>query len=214
MKLFDPLVKRVLTLIEPVRELISRRTNDWLIGAMGVFILLNTALILVPLLKTAYDISTKSSVMKRDVKEIQSDKINEEKLIQNRDLKKLELNNREKLLALGDVTLYLESFSALAQETGVRLKSVRPVLPPTSKLKDVIKQDEVYRGSYFEISASAGYHEVGRFVQRIELQSAFTKIVRLSVTGTEDTPLEHDVDMLIKMIIKTDQVKDVPAEKT
>jgi hypothetical protein len=198
---------------EPLRELVARRTSDTLVGAMGVFILLNTGVILIPLLKTFYDVSTKSAVIKQDVTDILKDKANEEKLVEDRGLKLNALKEREKSLALGDVSFYLETFSSYAGEAGVRLKAVRPIPLPLARSKE-IKQDENYRGTYFEISAGAGYHSLGRFIQRIESYPSFVKIVRLSVRSVDDSPLEHDVDMLIKMVVQADQVKDAPAQKT
>ncbi len=198
---------------EPVRELVARRTNDSLVVAMGVFILLNTAIFLIPLLKTIYDVSTKTAVIKKDVIDIMKDKANEERLIADRDQKLKGLKEREKLLALGDVSFYLETFSGYAGDAGVRLKAVRPTPLPPARLKE-LRQDENYRGTYFEISAGASYHSLGRFVQKIESYPSFVKIVRLSVQSVDDSPLEHDVNMLIKMVVQADQVKDAPAQKT
>ena len=214
---FGGLKNRAVEISGPVREMISRRTNDWLVGAMGAFILLNTVLILIPMLKGFYDASTRTGVIKRDIGQIEADRANEAGLVADRNGKKKELEVKERQLAVGDISLYLETFAAIAEETEVRIKSVRPEAVPAplqGAARDAKKSDVFYEGAYFEISAAGGYHDIGRFIQKIETYPTFVKVIRVAITSEPETPTEQNAKILIKMVTRAVEAKDEPTEKS
>ena len=140
--------------------------------------------------------------MKRDIEDVKKDKANEDALVRTRDEAAATLAKKEGLLAVGDISFYLESLSEIAKKTGVRIISVRPVKLAARPFGEP-KSPEIYRPAYFEISARSGFHEMGQFVERIENYPTFIRVNRVSASGNPERITEHDVFVDITMLTKS-----------
>lgn len=205
-KILNPIKEKLEPLIQPVKDLVQQQTSAWLMGAMGVVILLDVVFILLPILQPLFKTSTQVSTLKKEIKEVKSDKKEEGSLRTKLDNSKAELAAQEKVLARGDISLYLQSLSTIAKDTGVHIRSIKPIAPPAviddSPEAKEMKKDDFYEGAYFGISASSGYHEFGRFLAKIENNPTFIKVIRMSITGVPESPRLHDFQMTVKMIRK------------
>ena len=201
----DKIKEQLTTVFQPVRDLIDRQKSASLMIAAGVVILLDVVLILMPLVQSVYKNTTRNSVLTKDINEVHGDKRDEDKLKTSLEKTRQKLEENESILALGDISLYLGTLSAMAQETGVHLSAVHPILPSTpkdDKSASNSKSESAYEATYFSISATAGYHALAGFVERMENSKTFIKVVRIQITGVKERSKEHDASITIKMIRK------------
>ncbi len=196
-------------LIQPLKELVSKQTNAWLVGGIGAIIVLDVLLILMPLLGSFFTTSTQMAVMRKEISQVKQDKKDESALKQELEKTGSTLAAREGKLATGDISLYLETLSTIASETGVHIETIQPLTPPAGKddRNDKKEAGEVYVPAYFQITAVSGYHEIGKFVSKIENYGIFIKVNEMSIRGVEDAPRAHLMTMKIEMIRKNEDRK-------
>lgn len=106
---------------------------------------------------------------------------------------------KKKFSTKQQIGLLLESFSAIAKETGVKIISVRPHddLP-------ILKADEkisLYKRFPISISASCGYNALGNFLNNLEKADIFMKVTDLKIRSNPNMPLEHSVYILVNTYI-------------
>lgn len=198
----EKLKEQLETAAQPVRELIERQKSATLLLGAGLLIAIDVIFLVLPMTGKAYRNHTHLSELRQDIAEIRSDVKGEEKLKASLAAAEKLLAERERMLAVGDISFYLETLSAIAQDAGVRIRSVRPMAARESEEMRNRKKDGEYEAAYFEITASGGYHELGRFMERIENERTFIKITRIDVRATAESAREHDINIVIKMLRK------------
>ena len=87
----------------------------------------------------------------------------------------------------------LEDLSAMANESRMRIVGIVP-LP--EKGGTAVK-GRAYREIPIMISASSGYHELGRFLSALENCDRFIKVADIRVQAGKVSAKRHDVDLLV-----------------
>ncbi len=104
-----------------------------------------------------------------------------------------ELSEKEKGFQGADqLPALLENLSKLASESGVRITSVKPVgdsVPVGSKL---------YFSVPIQVNASAGAHELGAFLSKLETDETFYKITDLKIEANPSNPRKHVIGMMLE----------------
>jgi type IV pilus assembly protein PilO len=136
-------------------------------------------------------------VVKERVKTGEALIANKAELIRQHDNFKKQAGYLEKRLPGQDqISSLLEDFSDVAKSSKVNILKIKPLeeFAPISKQK-------VVSNSYAEfpilIEASAGYHQLGAFVNRLETMDRFIKIIDIDVSGTVKNPRDHDIKIRI-----------------
>ncbi len=86
----------------------------------------------------------------------------------------------------------LENLSKLANEAGVRITSVKPVgdsVPVGNKL---------YFSVPLQMNASAGGHELGAFLSKLETDQIFYKVTDLKISQNPTNPRKHSIEMMLE----------------
>ena len=188
---------------ETIEVLVERHKKQVLIGAVVLIVILNFIWILIPLLTALYRNGVQIGTLSEDIRAIQGDEKNESRISAELEQVRAQLAESEKRVASGDIYLYLEALSKIAQDTGVKIVKVQPIIKePSGSKKDEDKKPKAYMGATFEISASSGYHEVGEFLSHLERNAAFIKVLKVIIEGREETAQIHDVNLLIQMVQK------------
>jgi len=213
-KIPEKIVSQFQEAIQPLKELIAKQPNAWLVGSIGAVILVNVLVILMPLLNSFFTTSSKMSVMKKEIVEVRRDRELEGQIKMEEQSADKALMEAEERLALGDISLYLEMLSAIASETGVKISSIQPQQQPVvargqkqSGGPEKKEKVEEYKPAGFEISGVSGYHQIGRFVSKIENYKTFILIEDLMIRAQEEDPRSHLLRMKIRMIRKVEPEK-------
>ncbi len=145
-------------------------------------------------------INPKLTILQQDIKEVKEDipKIigyqKEINLFQEQFRKTgYEIPSKE------EVSLILEGISLLASQTKIKIEQMMPVKGAQELLH---KNNE---GKYFSfpifVEAQGSYHDIGRFVNKIEKDAIFKSIVAFNITANPKDVAHQVVKMTIKAII-------------
>ena len=190
--------------LEKIFDVFSRvmEKNRYLVvGIILLFIfLLDYFLIMKPQLGLLNSVNPKLTILEQDIKELRENipKIN---------LYQKEINQlKEQFQKTGyripykeEMSLILEGISRLANQNKIKIAQMMPVKGAQELL---LKNNE---GKYYSFSifvdVEGSYHDIGRFVNKIEKDDIFKSISALSITANPKDAVHHSVKMTIKAII-------------
>ncbi len=87
----------------------------------------------------------------------------------------------------------LENLSDIARSSGMKIISIVPLEDKGA----AIQRGQAYQAIPIQITAKAGYHELGRFVSTLENSGRFMKIADMRIRANAANPKKHDVELLI-----------------
>jgi Tfp pilus assembly protein PilO len=133
----------------------------------------------------------KLSEVSRQLSEIKSDAKNkpaiEKKWQDARDrFKKVEGS----FIAPNGMPALLENLSKLAQESGVRILSLKPADPAA--------REGDYQRIPIKITGTAGAHELGAFLSQLEQNSTFFRVADIRITSNETEAKRHAIELSIE----------------
>jgi type IV pilus assembly protein PilO len=97
-----------------------------------------------------------------------------------------------------EIPSLLEELSAMAKESGVRIIGIRPQAA-------IVPGGEAGTDSYEEIpvsiKAKCGYHQLGRFISRLESAKRLLVIEQINIASNPRTSRSHDVQLLVSTFL-------------
>jgi len=141
----------------------------------------------------------KVSVLKKDLTDGKS-------LLKNRDaIEKEKESLQHKIDSYGkvfpsqhEIPKLLESLSSIAAESGVRIIGIRPI---AQKTKDLEKKAKAYQEIPIEIIARSGYHQLGRFLQKLETGDRFIIVKGIEIAANGLNIKKHNVKLVVSTFI-------------
>lgn len=125
----------------------------------------------------------------------------------NRKLEKLRTEYKgysRQLPSEKEMSRLLEDLAATAKKSDVRLISVTPLEADET---DVGTGKIYYRSIPITVTAKAGYHQLGHFVNDLEQGGRFITVQDLKVSNDPRTPRLHNVKLVIKAYVSVDDEK-------
>lgn len=108
---------------------------------------------------------------------------------------KEKVDRHEKMLpAEQEIPSLLETLSSMAKSSGVKIVGI---MPSVTKEVDKLSRSQIYQEIPILISAKSGYHELGRFLNRLENSDRFMKVVDIQIKANTPTPKKQDVELLV-----------------
>ena len=183
--------------MDPVANFLNSRAPRerlFMVGfAIALVLALDYLFWLQPVTRTIAATWPKLSVHQAELDELRLDKKNEN-LIQKKweeTRKRLE-DNEGRIGASSQIATVLENLSKLASDSGIRITSLKPVEninPSRSKL---------YYAVPIRLSATAGTHEMGVFLMRLEMADTFYKITDLKIAANPSNEKKHLVELMVE----------------
>jgi Tfp pilus assembly protein PilO len=170
-------------------------------GVVFVIILLDVFLLVLPQLGSIADINDQIKKLSEDTQQVLVDR-------QRSNLFKKNLQEaRNKLSALNikvrpiqEVPAVLSTISSVAKEYGVKIDQL---IPEYNQLEDLnATQDGKYYALPVLIKARCGYHQFGRFLNKVENGDLFLIMKDFIIQSDEKTPNIHLFSLTIKIILK------------
>ena len=90
---------------------------------------------------------------------------------------------------------FLSSLTDIANEHKVKLMSINP-----AKLK-ISDKTSVYTEYPIALGIKGGYHQIARFVNKLENLERFVKINHISIASDKDDALKHTADIYLSIFI-------------
>ena len=119
---------------------------------------------------------------------------------QHENLKKQSQALERRLPGQDEVSSLLGDFSSIAESSGVKILSIKPL-----EVRDSVSQGGAGKQLYSEFSilieARAGYHQCGIFIDKLENAERFIKIDEIDISGKSQDPRHHDMRLRVSTYI-------------
>jgi Tfp pilus assembly protein PilO len=138
--------------------------------------------------------------MKADIKTLQDNKARLSQFRTALDDMRLKRKNFDRMVHRNDdVPAVLKAISSLANEYGVKIDQ----LVPQKQSQDAIvkNEDGAYSSLAIFVSVRSGYHDFGRFMNRMEQERLFWKLEEFSFAADPNDPQKHQVKMTMKILV-------------
>lgn len=104
----------------------------------------------------------------------------------------------DRILPKESVPLILEKLSRLANENGIKIDNIKPL---ADREKSILKKKERdYLALPIQLKAKSGYHNLGKFLNRLEQGEIFFRVKEFSMTAAPDIKL-HNVELTVEAIV-------------
>jgi Tfp pilus assembly protein PilO len=97
-----------------------------------------------------------------------------------------------------EVPKLLENFSKIAGVSGVRIIGIKPVVMAEPAARE---ENAIYQAIPIEIIARSGYHELGKFLEKLETGERFIRVKDLAISAKETSVKRHDVRLIAETYI-------------
>lgn len=189
---------RIIQIKDEILEMQGEQNRKVLIIGAGVIILLLLDLFLVflPLVKKSFDLKSQIVSVKKNISTL-----NQQIVSLDATKKRLEILKNDQIMyetkfpKEEEVPALLGRLSTIAGKLGVEIIAVKPV-----KIELRGGADEtvgLFHEVPIEISAKAGYHQIGQFINKLETLDKFIKIQDVEITPDRATPRRHFFRVLV-----------------
>lgn len=170
----------------------NQREKVMFIALMGAGLLVLDYLIFIqPVVKMFVATMPELSASGQDLRALQEDYKNRDQIEQSWTKTKQALSEKEKMfIAPNEVPALLENLSKLAQTSGVKILTLKP--------ETALSSGGDYQRIPIKISASAGAHEFGRFLAKLEAAATFFVVTDVKIQNTATDIHRHSVDLSVE----------------
>lgn len=145
-------------------------------------------------------LDTRVAQLNKDINDLTTNKQRLSQFQRQLELAKKQRKNFEMMVYKRDqVPVLLNRLSNLANEQSVKIEQV---LPQQLSAKPVVQNED---GKYFSMDISiklrSGYHQFGKFLNRLEKERLFWQIEQLKIVGDDKDAQRQDIAMQIKILI-------------
>ncbi len=171
-----------------------------LIGLLVGIFLIDYLFLMMPQVRMLLTLTPKTNNLLKDLKQAHEDidniKEHQAHLAGLQDKMKL---YGAKILSREEIPSILENITKIASETTVKINQIMPIKESQSL---ALTTDE---GKYYSLSillsGRGGYHNIGRFFNRLENDKIFMSIIDFDITSSNESQMQHAVNVTIKVFI-------------
>ncbi|MCX5715363.1 MAG: type 4a pilus biogenesis protein PilO [Candidatus Omnitrophica bacterium] len=98
-----------------------------------------------------------------------------------------------------EIPSLLENISATAAKSGVDIVAIRPVKKEPQAGKE--KANDLFHEIPIEILAKGGYHQLGQFINRLEVSARFMEVKGIDLIRDPAFPRRHNLKLLVSTYI-------------
>ncbi len=176
-----------------------QQKNYILAGCVILIFILDVLVFMRPQFKVMTKINQKIRSLSQDMKTLKSDAKRIDQLKDQLEQLKTEVAKTSgKIFPKESVPLVLENLSRLANENGIKIDNIKPLSDQESLVSE--KKGRSYFALPIELQAKAGYHNLGKFLNRLENGEIFFKIKNFTVTPTPDFKT-HNVQLTLETVV-------------
>ncbi len=170
------------------------REKVMILALAGFFIFALDVMIFVqPLIKIVSQNLPQLSALGTESKTLQEDKKNKVVIHQKWEKAVAELETKQKaFVAADEVPALLENLSKLANESSLKITSLKPIDLP------VVSESKNYSSVPIQISALAGTHEFGAFLGRLESGQTFFRVKDIKISTNPMDEKRHLVELIVE----------------
>jgi len=145
-------------------------------------------------------LGNKAAQLKTDIQALQDNKTRLPQFRVNLELVQRQMKDFEAMVHNEDaIPVVLKTVSTIANQYGIKIDQL---VPQKSDGVILVQNGE---GKYSSLSilvrARAGYHDLGRFLNRLEQEGVFWQLEMFDVAAVDQEPGRHEVKMQMKILI-------------
>jgi Tfp pilus assembly protein PilO len=167
--------------------------------AAVIFIAVYFHLLIRPAIVQLMDLAPKVSTLRRNLSGART-LIKNRPIIERRQSElKQKIDEFEKIFPRErEIPKLLEKLSGIAAESGVKIVGTKPI-----GLEEYGQDDEgeIYQVIPIEIIARSGYHELGDFLQKLEMAKRFVMIKDLKISANASSIKRHNVRIIAETFV-------------
>lgn len=148
---------------------------------------------LIKTLPQVRELQRKVNFARNAVANIQTYKKQIEELRSSLSLYKKRFSTKQEIFSL------LQGLSEIAKSSGLKIIAIKPHPAVIATQKDT--KTGAYQKFPISINARCGYHQLGRFLNKLENADTFMRITDISITSNPQDPLEHQIYILVNTYI-------------
>jgi len=205
-------VKGLNGLKEKLHSLDEKQSYAVLVGIICLILILDYFLLLGPQIGALNKISPEINILSKDIKEAKNnvlriDQYNEQVGKLKDQLQDLNVH----VISREEVPLILMTISTLAYQNGVKIDQIMPVSENQNLILD--NNDRKYYSFPIHVQAQSGYHNFGRFINKIEQETIHLEIGSFSIASVQDSK-HHMINLTLEAVIYEDVKKEVGAKRS
>lgn len=152
-----------------------------------------------PAIGDLQELMPKVSKLKNDLAMAKTLALNRPAIEKRREELKAKIDKYEKIFPRErEIPRLLENLSDIAKASSVKIKGIRPI---TSRGYGSGEESKIYQAIPIEVIALSGYHELGRFLQKLETGERFIKLKDLSIRANPTGGKRHEVMLIAETFI-------------
>ena len=197
--------------IDKITTLIADRINEknryYILAAVlfGIF-LMDYFIIMMPQVRTFIALNPKIQALAKDIKQARDD------IARKPQYEAQAAALREKMRAAtssicrkDEIPRILDNIALIASHNKIKITQIMPL----REAQEVVltTKDAKYYALPVSINARGSYHDLGRFINRLEQDTIFMTVGELDIAATGEDPLHHAATMKIKTFISEEQAK-------
>lgn len=166
-----------------------------------ILILIDLMLIIIPQLKAIGKINPRIKKISAELKAFSDDKKNLSQLKLNVDnFKKNNEVLRKKIIVEGDVLSLIENISKIGNEENIKITQISPIQEPKEKKLGTISRGDIF-AKMININITGGYHNLARFINRLENMDEFVKVIVLNIKFDKQLYTSQVVQLVLGIFI-------------
>lgn len=164
--------------------------------AVVAFLTLDYFVLIQPVAGTFVHTLPELAASKQELRALKDDRKNKQAIRKNWQEAKTAFADKEKMfIAANETPALLENLSRLAQSAGLKIVSLRPLSSPEADSGN-------YQRIPIRISATAGTHELGKFLAQLESGTIFIRITDLKITANPSDIRRHSIELALEAFRK------------
>jgi len=176
----------------------ENRQQFLILGIAVLFVLFDFVLLLKPQVSNLIKLNSKRSKIKKDVYLAKTQIAQMGKLKEKYAFLKDSIASGQKwFISDAEIPSMLENISSLANNNQLKLMQIKPMY----KKPESDKQAEEYYPLSVYIIAQGGYHQLGRFINRLENNKIFIKLNELDILPDQRNYLTHNIKLILNIFL-------------
>ncbi|MBF0594210.1 MAG: type 4a pilus biogenesis protein PilO [Candidatus Omnitrophica bacterium] len=186
--------------IEKLKELEAKFLYMILLGIIAVVAVADYALVMRSQMGLVGALNTRTVQLKKDITDLATNKQRRAQFNAQLEIAKQARNNFEAMIHhKNDVPVVLKNVSSIANEYGVKIDQLAPQAVSAAPL--VKNEDGKYLTMNIAVRVSCGFHQFGKFLNRLEHDRLFWQLEDLDITGDPKDVQRQDIKMNMKILI-------------
>lgn len=166
-----------------------------IVAVLGILLIFNF-IFLRPRIRRLRQLNPELMTLIKNVRETTKDAANIDILKKRQEDLKTKVNFYTQKLPRGkEISALLESLSRVAKESQIKIIEIKP------RDRDIRSKGEMYLEVPIAVKASGGYHQLGKFINKLEGGLRFIRISDIAIKENPRNSKDHNIRLLLSMFV-------------